>query len=169
MGTTTVQLPGWLTSQLNEVFWLGLLGIWGKGREGRGMRCLWWLEKHAGDPQWSLGVISVSAKRTPVALGKIPELHYVSVFISSQWSGFLPGKLVVRKQMLWGHLFRNWSSVWHGQQKRASNQERDLDHSLSSSAGKAGDRASRRGMKETAAKPFFPEDCIAETAGEGPS
>ena len=147
MGTTTVQLPGWLTSQLNEVFWLGLLGIWGKGREGRGMRCLWWLEKHAGDPQWSLGVISVSAKRTPVALGKIPELHYVSVFISSQWSGFLPGKLVVRKQMLWGHLFRNWSSVWHGQQKRASNQERDLHHSLSSSAGKAGDRASRRGMK----------------------
>lgn len=39
------------------------------------MRCLWWLEKPAGDPQWSLGVISVSAKRTPVALGKIPELQ----------------------------------------------------------------------------------------------
>ena len=71
--------------------------------------------------------------------------------------------------MLWGLRFRNWSSVWHGQQKRASNRETELDHSLSSSAGNAGDRASRWGMKETAAQPFFPEDRIAETAGEGPS
>ena len=39
------------------------------------MRRLWWLEKPSGDPQWSLGVISVSAKRKPVALGKISELQ----------------------------------------------------------------------------------------------
>lgn len=95
---TNCTAPRWLTSQLTVVFAPGICG-----KERQGAECApapVALEKPAGDPQWSSGVIGVPAERKLRPRGKYQIGSIPFVFLPSPRTRVFPRKFVVRKHSL---------------------------------------------------------------------